>query len=132
MKVAIPYWLGRVSPVFDVARDVVIADIENGREVKRSKKSVTREDPLMRARQISETGAEVLICGAISRPLKIALMSSGVKVIAHICGSVDDVILAYLNDHLDDRAFLMPGCTGQHSDSRLFREGNPTGKNEDP
>jgi len=30
MKIAIPNWQGRVSPVFDVARDVLLVDVVDG------------------------------------------------------------------------------------------------------
>jgi predicted Fe-Mo cluster-binding NifX family protein len=124
MKVAIPYWLGRVSPVFDVARDVIIADIENGHEVKRFRKSITHRDPLMRARQLAQSGAEILICGAISKPFEIAMASAGVRVIAHICGAVDEVMLAFINDHLDDGAFWMPGYRGRPCSGKTDRTKN--------
>ena len=118
MRIAIPYWHGRVSPVFDVARHILIASVENGRELMRLRKPMGQQDLLARTRLISKSGVEVLMCGAISWPLEVALAASGVHVIAHICGQVDDVIWAFLHGQLDDRAFLMPGCSGRYRHSR--------------
>ena len=114
MKIGIPYWHGRVSPVFDVAGHILIADIENGRELRRRNKRLIQLDPLARAKNVSQCGVEVLICGVLTWPLEIALTASGVQIIPHICGQVDDVIQAFLNGRLNDRAFLMPGCFGQY------------------
>ena len=110
MKVVIPSWHGRVSPVFDVACNFLVVDIENGREVKRASKMLGCKDLLTRIKYVSQLGTDVLICGAISWPLEITLHAAGVQVIAYICGPVDDVLKAFLDDTLRNNAFLMPGC----------------------
>ena len=110
MRIAVPYWQGRVSPVFDVARTILIVDVQNGLELKRDKIPLVEKDPLARSKRVSQLGVDVLICCAISRLSEIILSSLGVKVIAHICGPVEDVIKAFLSDRLTENSFLMPGC----------------------
>lgn len=110
MKVAIPYWQGRVSPVFDESREMLLVNIENGREINRTEMKLKRTDPLMRARLIADLGTEVLICGAISLTLERALIAKKVKVVAYTRGLLDDVIAAFMNNRLSDPDFLMPGC----------------------
>jgi len=61
---------------------------------------------------------DVLICGAISRPLEMMLVSEGMQVIPHTCGPVEDVIRAYVSGRLTDQAYLMPGCCGQRRRTR--------------
>jgi signal transduction protein with GAF and PtsI domain len=46
-----------------------------------------------------------------------------VQVIACICGTVDDVINAFLNQRLTDSAFIMPGCTARQLYSTPKKEG---------
>ena len=75
MKVAIPHWQERVSPVFDSAGSVLLIDIENGRERQREERRLTRTDIMARAGEFLKFGADVLICGAISAPLEAALGS---------------------------------------------------------
>jgi predicted Fe-Mo cluster-binding NifX family protein len=113
MKVAIPHWQGRVSPVFDVARRVLLVDVAGGREADRSELLLRTTDPVRRAREIARGGASVLICGAISWPLEMALSAVGIHVIAQVCGEVEEVLRAFWEGKLLDGAFLMPGGCGR-------------------
>jgi predicted Fe-Mo cluster-binding NifX family protein len=112
MKVAIPHWRDRVSPVFDVAGSLLVVELADGRELRREQAALTATDPLKRAKQVSQLGAEVLICGAISWPLEIALSSAGVRVVPFTCGKVEEVLSAFVAGKLTDGTFLMPGCHG--------------------
>jgi predicted Fe-Mo cluster-binding NifX family protein len=124
MKVAIPQWQGRVSPVLDVAERVLVVDLTAEGELSRQDAALAAGGPLERARDLRQMGAEVLICGAISRPLELALDSAGVQVIPHICGQVEEVLAAFINGQLDAGGFLMPGCRGRR---RRFRAGRRRG-----
>jgi len=128
MKVAIPHWRDRVSPVFDVAGSLLVVDLANGRELRREERPLTASDPLKRATQVSQLGAEVLICGAVSWPLQIALSSAGVRVVPFTCGTVEEVLSAFMSGKLTDGAFLMPGCRGWRRRWRARRgRGRPQG-----
>ncbi len=112
LRIAIPVWEGRVSPVLDVAEHLLIVDVDNGREVGRS---VERFGPVIlpqRAHRISELRVGVMICGAISRPLADMLLASGIRVFPCIIGEVEDVLRSYLDDGLTDPSFFMPGYAG--------------------
>jgi predicted Fe-Mo cluster-binding NifX family protein len=118
MKIAIPYWLGRISPVFDEATRLVVVETDHGREVGREIQTLTCFDPWGRAREILTLGAQILICGAISRPLEMALRGAGITVIARTCGPVEEVLAAFVNGGLENDAYRMPGC-GLRRGSRL-------------
>ena len=113
VRLAIPQHQGRISPVFDVAANVLLIDVENGREVRREERSLSRTDPAARASEFLKLDANVLICGAISAPLEAALVSSGVRVFGFVCGPVEDVLAAFLDGRLARQAFCMPGCGGR-------------------
>ncbi|MBN2474718.1 MAG: NifB/NifX family molybdenum-iron cluster-binding protein [Pirellulales bacterium] len=121
MRAAIPIADGRISPVFDAARHLLLADIENGREVWRTEQTLEQPELGPRARRIAEFGADVLICGAISRPLEMMLLSAGVEVIPQTCGPVEDVLKAFISGRLTEQAFVMPGCCGRRRRSRVGR-----------
>jgi predicted Fe-Mo cluster-binding NifX family protein len=118
MKVAIPQWQGRVSPVLDVAAHLVVAEVTDGRETARREISLVAADPLERAREVSREGPDVLICGALSWPLEMALSAAGVRVVSHVCGAVEAVLAAFLDGSLGRTAFEMPGCCNRRRRGR--------------
>ncbi len=124
MKVAIPQWQGRVSPVFDVAGNVLVVEVDGGVEETRRDVVFDVEAPQGRAARLIETGANVLVCGAISWPLEMAVTATGVEVIPQICGDVERVLAAFIDGRLDQGAFLMPGCCGRR---RRFQGGGQGG-----
>ena len=69
MRVAIPVWQSRVSPVFDTAGHLLIVDVEDGREVHRAEASILGLSLPDRVNRLVEFDVDVLLCGAISRQL---------------------------------------------------------------
>ncbi|MBN2243910.1 MAG: NifB/NifX family molybdenum-iron cluster-binding protein [Acidobacteria bacterium] len=122
MKVAIPLWQGRVSPVFDEANRILIVDISDGREQFRQEESLLSHNPFERARALPKLGVDLLICGMISQMQQNALDSAGIRVIPHICGTMEEVIAAFLDGRLENGAMLMPGC-GRRRRNRHQKKG---------
>jgi predicted Fe-Mo cluster-binding NifX family protein len=110
MEVAITCWHGRVSPVLDVASTVLLVTLEGDRETMRQEVSIEGTGAMHRTQHILRLGVNTVICGAVSRPLELALGAVGVEVIAHVCGKTDDVLKAFIEERLDDEEYLMPGC----------------------
>jgi predicted Fe-Mo cluster-binding NifX family protein len=109
MKIAIPVWNGLVSSVFDFAHGLLLVDIENGRELNRSEVPLTPESAAQRGGRLERLGANVLICGAISRPLMYMLTASGIEVMSYVTGRVDEVLQAYMTGQLGQPRFVLPG-----------------------
>jgi predicted Fe-Mo cluster-binding NifX family protein len=120
MKVAIPLWQGRVSPVFDEAGRILVVDVFDGRERSRKEELLRVQNPFERAKALPVMGIDLLICGMISQAQQAALDSVGIRIIPHICGSVEDVIAAFLDGQIENGALLMPGC-GRRKQSRRHR-----------
>jgi predicted Fe-Mo cluster-binding NifX family protein len=110
MKVAIPHWQGRISPVFDVAGRLLVVEVDDGAEQSRRDVGLDSEDPRLRAGALAQLGTDVLICGAISRQMQMALSAVGIEVIAQTCGEVEEVLAAFTQGRLPQDGFLMPGC----------------------
>jgi predicted Fe-Mo cluster-binding NifX family protein len=125
MKIAIPYWQGRISPVFDEATRLMLVETGQGREVRRETQALVHLDPWERAREVHLLGTQVLICGAISWPLEMALHEAGITVIAQTCGPVEEVLAAFMNDGLGDDAYVMPGCGRRRGSRFRHRRGRP-------
>lgn len=118
MKIAVPQWQGRVSPVFDVAGQLLVVDVENGIVQTRNSVPLTMGTPQARAHAVFGLGVDVLICGAVSRPLETALLAGGIEVLSHTCGDVDCVLAAYFDGKLLQGAYLTPGCSGRRRQKR--------------
>jgi predicted Fe-Mo cluster-binding NifX family protein len=111
MRVLIPVSRGRVSPLLDVARRFLLVNVQRGREVGRREVSIEKTGLVPRSNRIAQLDTNVLICGAISRPLEQALASEAVWVIPNTCGPVEQVLQAFRLGQLTERAYLMPGCS---------------------
>jgi predicted Fe-Mo cluster-binding NifX family protein len=127
-RVGICHHVGRVSPVLDVASNLQIFEVENGWAKQREEKVLVSRDPYSRAREVSGHGVKTVICGAVSRPLQQALHALGVNVLGFVCGSIEDVIRAFVEGRLENEQFLMPGCCGQ---GRRFGNQQPDRSFED-
>jgi len=127
MRAAIPISDDRISSVFDAARRLLLVDIEDGREVGRTEELLVESELAPRASRVAELHTDVLICGAITRPLEAMLISAGVEVIPQTCGQVEDVLKAFLSGQLTGDAFAMPGCCGRRRQFRGGQDG-PQGK----
>jgi predicted Fe-Mo cluster-binding NifX family protein len=112
MRVAIPLWQGRVSPVFDEASRILLVDICEKQEQRRQEEALTVRNPFERAQLLPKLGVDLLICGMISQTQQTALASAGIRIIPHICGPLEKVIAAILDGRIEAGALLMPGCRG--------------------
>ena len=109
MKVAIPIWDGRVSPVMDTACRLLIAEITGSQEVSRTVVDIPQVSICHRASFISGLGIDLLICGAISHEFEQMFIASGVEMRPWYCGNVDEIIAAYSNGTLQKDNFFLPG-----------------------
>ena len=110
MKIAIPVWHGRVSPLLDTAHSLLLVEKEGGREVVRSEVPLAEGHAPRRAQAIAESGIDLLICGAVSRPLAELLAARGVRLIPWISGEVEEILEAQREGRLSGQEYLMPGC----------------------
>ena len=113
MKVAIPTWQGRISPVFDSAQTLTVFEIDGGPPKSRVEIPITRSFPQARVALLTENSVDVLVCGAITTLLANMCTTSGVTVIPWVCGTVEEVLAAFIADQLPRPDLTMPGCCGQ-------------------
>jgi predicted Fe-Mo cluster-binding NifX family protein len=113
MRLALATWNGRISPVFDVSRQVLMLDVQGGRELARHAEALPGTDPQSQASRLTALAPQTLICGAISQPMAALLAGSGVCVIPFTAGSVEEVLAAWQAGALPSPALSMPGCCGR-------------------
>ena len=120
MKVGIPVWNGRISPVFDTTGKMLLVDVDGQKEVARTEKAIEEMLIPSRAAKLTELGVNVLLCGAISNPLAMMLSASGIEVVPFLTGEIEETLGSYLAGKFPDEKFLMPGCCRRR---RRFRGG---------
>lgn len=121
MRIAIPVWNGKVSPVLDTAGMLRIYDFIGGRPVLREELAVSAgEEDLA---EFIAKRSDVIICGAISRHLELQMASLGIVVHPWIMGSIDYLIECYRKGTIKKCEFSMPGC-GRNRHGRCSRRKN--------
>ena len=110
MRIVVPIWDDKVSPVLDTASRLLVVDAGDERQIARSEAYLDEQDISRRCFRIRKLGVDVLICGALSRPFSDLLAANGIHVIQGISGDIEEILAAYFNGTLDQSRFLMPGC----------------------
>jgi predicted Fe-Mo cluster-binding NifX family protein len=121
MKVACTAWEDRISPVFDSARSLLIADIENDQIVGRQYEIFNPQPVSRLADMLKALKIEVLICGAISQTPSIIIEASGVKLISFVGGKIDEILESYAKGIKIVPEYSMPGCGRQYRHKRRRR-----------
>lgn len=121
MRIAIPVWNDCVSSVFDFAHKLLLIEIQNSFETKRSEISLNPELISQRATRLKTLGVDVLICGAISRSLASLVAASGIEVLPYVLGPADEILKAYLTGQLGQSKFAMP-CSWPEARKGFRRE----------
>ena len=92
MKIAVTIWNDRIAPVFDVARDIRLVEVIDGRMLDPQEEILTGELPVQKALRLVELGVDTLICGAISRPVGAMIAGYGIQVVPFLAGNPEAVI----------------------------------------
>lgn len=121
LKVALPVWNGRIAPVFDVASQIRLLEVDSGRMVAETAEAVGALTPAEKALRLAESGVDLLLCGAISRVTRVMVEAYGIRVVPFVTGDLACVVEALLADRLADAVHAMPGCRGG---ARRRRRGN--------
>ena len=110
MRIGIPIWNDRVSPVLDTAERLVIIDTGAAAGRARTEVALAARQLPLRATRFAELGLDLLVCGAVSRPLAELLEAAGVAVEPWVAGDVEEVLQAITTGELDRPCYRMPGC----------------------
>ncbi len=110
MKIAFSSWNNRIAPVFDVARQIILMEVESGRVTSKTEAELPIDNPGEKAQRLAWLGVNTLVCGAVSRFMHELISSHGITVIPFIAGDLQEVIRAWEEKRLDETSFAMPGC----------------------
>ncbi len=139
MKLAITVWNGRVAPLFDVAKHLVVFETEGfGKPVSELTAIQLLSDEVGEKTDALEAlGISAVICGGISREYEEALLDAGIDMDTFVAGDIAEVIAAWEAGTLRREGFSMPGCPcprhrcmrrGQRNMRRRGGNGGPFGR----
>lgn len=123
VRIVVPVHQERVSPALDAARRLAVFDLDGDLNLYRREVDLNEPDLVSLARRILSFLPDVVICGAVSRPLAALLRAGGTQVIHNRCGPVSDIVGAFTQGHLDRQAYPMPGCGRRGRGRRRWRGG---------
>ncbi len=112
MKIAITVWGNRISPVFDSAQTLLVAQIENRKVIRKSHETFDATG-FCWVENLKKMGVSVLICGAISEKPANTLAMSGITLIPFVTGNALQVLELYLSNKPVSAAYFMPGYPRQ-------------------
>lgn len=115
MKIAVPIWEDKVSPVLDTAAKLLILETLDPSNISRTEAFLNEQEISKRCFRIQKLGIDVLICGAVSRPFSEILAAAGINIIPGISGAVEEIVAAYFGGTLNQAKYLMPGCSQIHA-----------------
>jgi len=109
IRIAIPIFHHRVSPVLDTCTRLLIADFDQKACVERREIPFDIYSQSERFEIVKKLNPDVIICCGISDILDNLLQSTGVRLISGIVGDVEQVTEAFLGNRINDPCFRMPG-----------------------
>jgi len=119
LKIAITIWGNRISPVFDVASTLLVADIDNKMILKKSYISFDPGIPLNLIKTLKDLSISIVFCGAISKKHSDLIIKNDIQLISFVTGNalkfLDNFVHKYTVDpafsvkQIIDEKFIMPG-----------------------
>jgi predicted Fe-Mo cluster-binding NifX family protein len=119
MKVALTVWENRISPLFDSAGMLLIADIEKNGRVRKHFEPIEKGLALSRVARLAELGINVLICGGISDFFANLIEARRIKIVPFVAGPVEEVLEAFLAGEVYRKDLRMPGCESEGGESDI-------------
>jgi predicted Fe-Mo cluster-binding NifX family protein len=92
MRFALTVFGSTISPLFDTARRLLVADITEGGVHLRDEEEIADLDLAQRAALLKKLGVQALACGAISEFSHNALLERGIEVYPWVSGEVQDLL----------------------------------------
>ena len=112
MRTAFPYWHSRLAPVFDTARQILLADSESAVITHQWEEVLPAIEASLKILRLVEMQVDTLVCGAISRPLRQMAAAHGITVIPFVAGELEEIIRSWTAGRFEAETFAMPGCCG--------------------
>jgi len=112
MRLAVPEYQGRIAPVFDCCkRLMIVLQLPTEDELLQNDNwaALPRES---RSARLKELQVELLVCGGISCWMEDQVRRYGIRMIPWVAGDVWEVLAALREGRISDPQYAMPGRAG--------------------
>ena len=109
MRIAIPIFHNRISPILDTCTRLMVVDYEDAIVTRKKEIALEFCSQLERLEILKKLNPDAVICCGVSDVFDKMLRSAGIRLISGIAGDVDQVVEAFMNDRLGDPRFRLPG-----------------------
>jgi predicted Fe-Mo cluster-binding NifX family protein len=109
MKIAVPEHQGRVAPVFDACRRILVFAEQDDGHILVAQDDWSTVSRQARAARLKELGVDVLLCGGISCGIEDQIHGQGIGLVAWLAGEVPKILKAYREGRSMDPEYAMPG-----------------------
>lgn len=126
MKIAIPEHQGRIAPVFDTCRRILIFVPDENGPVPVGEQDWSKLAREARAFRLKDLEIDVLLCGAISCGIEDQIHAQGITLVAWLAGDLAVILEAYGDGRVMDPQYAMPGtllCRQRRQRRRSVRAG---------
>lgn len=122
MKIAIPEHQGRVAPVFDTCRRILVFSLGVEPEEMIAQEDWSALSAQRRAARLKEMEVDVLLCGGISCWVEDQIHLRGIRLLAWLAGDVPKILTAFKEETINDPEYAMPGTLMCRRRRRMRRE----------
>jgi len=109
LKIAIPEFKGQVAPTFDFSRHLLLLDFSADKSSQKTTVDFAKVECSARPGFLKEFGADLLLCGSISREMTHAIEECGIRIIPGLSGKIEDVLETYVMTKLRELNPSFPG-----------------------
>jgi predicted Fe-Mo cluster-binding NifX family protein len=113
MIIALSVWNERIAPVFDVAVQLLLVEVQDKKVINESLERLPSGSILEISIRLKQLGINTLICGAVSEQVQSFLDLYGINVASFVSGDVQRILQAWLSGNFNETDFAMPGCERQ-------------------
>lgn len=109
MKVAVTVWGNRISPVFDAASTLLVAEITDRKIAGQYYTAFDPESPVDLIHTLKKHHVTILVCGAISKTPARLIMDQHIHLIPFVTGNVRQFLESFALDQTVGKKHRMPG-----------------------
>lgn len=110
MKIALTVWNSRISPVFDAAKTILVAEIKNAEVTNKIYEFFDAQAPASLVKRLTELQVDLFVTGAITQTPASVIESSDITLIPFIGGRIDEALSLFANGESPAPKMALPGA----------------------